>query len=397
MASFLDLQISTGTGWLSAWPAPIWPFASYYGIWLGWEGMVLLVAVVAIPILHFRKMRPTRVQNLIVYLLWFSLWHISCTHPEAVEEVAAARQGTDPRYVKPYLPVTAARVPKTPPPPTPQGLPIPAFAQQTGIVAFGTKIRLSVSNLPIGAFIEYSHNNGKTWLPGDQAPVLGTGPILARTRINELASEPAQAAFTPYYQRMMVIGNSIMIHPPLPAKGWFNNNGMAASAPENDFVHLLTARLVQQYPQAGVRLVQGVNFEQRFGQPGYSINEFNEPLTQFKPDLIIVRLGENVDETEVLGPRNFEAQLRQLLDRLATYSGQPARIVCTTSVWKRTQTDIVIRRVAAEKGITLVDLSSMVGKDEFLAFNQFADPAVGAHPNDSGMRRIAELIWEKVL
>jgi hypothetical protein len=398
MASAFNFQISTGIGWLPAGGAPIWPLAGGSGIWLGWKGIILLLVGIAILILHIRRMRHIRVWNLIVCLLWFSLWQVSCTHPDAVEDIAAARQGTDPRYVKPYISPTTVRVPKTPPPPTPQGLPVPAFAQQTGIVAFGTKIRLSVSTLPPGAVIEYSHNNGKTWVPGDQAPVLGTGPIMARTRINDLSSEASQAAFTPYYQRMMVIGNSIMAHPPLPAKGWFNNNGMAASSPENDFVHLLAARLAQQYPnlQVGLRLVQGVNFEQKFGQSGYSPDEFNEHLAQFKPDLIIVRLGENVDETEVLGPRNFEAHYRQLLERLATYNGQPVKIVCTTSVWKRTQTDIVIRRVAAEKSITLVDLSSMVGKDEYLSFNRFADAAVGAHPNDLAMRRIAELIWEKL-
>ena len=142
--------------------------------------------------------------------------------------------------------------------------------------------------------------------------------------------------------------------------------------------------------------MQGVSFEQKFGQAGYGIDEFNEPLQQFKPDLIIVRLGENVDESEILGPRNFEAQFRLLLDRLATYSGQPAKIVCTTSVWKRIQTDTIIRRVALAKGVTLIDLSTMVGKDQYFAFNQFLDPAVGAHPNDSGMRRIADLIWDKV-
>lgn len=340
----------------------------------------------------------TRFWYAFVGLLWLTLAQSGCVQVEVVDQLAAARQGTDPDCNTPgCVPPATIRVLKgTPPPAAPQGLPIPTFSPQTGTVAFGTRIKLSVSTLPAGAVIEYSHDNGKTWIPGDQAPVLGTEPILSRTRINDLTSNTSQAAFTPYYQRMLVVGNSIMDHAPLPAKGWFNHNGMAASAPDKDFVHLLTARLAEQYPKVAVRLVSGGNFEREFGQSSYSLNEFNEPLREFKPDLIILRIGENVEETDVLGPRNFQTQYRLLLERLATYSGQPAKIICTTSVWRRPQTDSLIRRVATQKGIPLVELRDMVGQDQYIAIGQYADIGVAAHPNDAGMRRIADRIWAKL-
>ena len=347
--------------------------------------------------LHRYSIRLSWVRYTIICLLWLCMGPLSCVQIDAVEKDAAARLPANPPCDRPgCAPATALRVPKGTPPPTPQGLPVPSFSPQTGTVAFGTKIKMSVSALPIGAVIEYSYDNGKTWILGDQAPVLSTEPILSRTRINELTSNPSQASFKPYYQRMMVVGNSIMKHGPLPADGWFKNNGMAASAPEKDFVHILTAYLAQEYPQVTVRLSSSGDFERYFSRPEYTYDEFNEPLQTFKPDLIVVRLGENVDEGNVFSPIGFEPQFRRLLERFASYGGQPVKIICTTSVWRKPQADAIIRRVTAEKGITLVDLSSIVGQDQYYAFNEYANPSVGAHPNDAGMKRIADLIWAKL-
>ncbi|GAB3984446.1 SGNH/GDSL hydrolase family protein [Spirosoma terrae] len=246
-----------------------------------------------------------------------------------------------------------------------------------------------------GAFFEYSYDNGKSWTAGSQVPIITKNAILARTRINDLVSEPASANYSFFFQRILIIGNSIMSHIPSPGIGWYNNNGMAASAPEKDFVHLLTGYLQTLYPQATVQLQAGGNFERKFGAPDYSIDEFNATLQTFKPDLIVVRLGENVDEGDVFS-RNLELQFRNLLDRLATYSGQPAKIICTTSVWNRPQTDKIIRKVTLEKGHTLVDLSDMVPQSRFFAYNDYSDPGVASHPNDVGMQRIADMIWQQV-
>ena len=400
MKSVIEYLSNRATDWLPIHALEQWVVSTYPDPWTGFYGLILLVLLAYI----IRKMRrPDRMihrqlRYAIASLLLVGFWPLGCGPVETIDDVASARQAAGSGCDKPdCLPLAPTRLPKgIPAPPTPQGLPVPTFSPQSGTFAYGTGISLAVTTLPVGAIIEYSYDDGKTWIPGDKAPVLGVKPILSRTRINDLTSAPSQATFAPFYKRMMVIGNSIMTHGPLPAQGWFNNNGMAASAPEKDFVHLLTARLAQQYPQVTVRLVSGGEFERQFGKPEYSIDEFNEALQQFKPDLIIVRVGENVDEGDVLSPRNFEAQYRKLLERLATYSGQPVKIVCTTSVWKRTQTDIVIRRVATEKGLALVDMSTMVGQDQFFAFNQYKDAAIGAHPNDNGMQRIAELIWAKL-
>lgn len=388
------------TNWLSAHSVDHWLLAGHAGGWAGFGFLPLLIVLpwLAKPIMGYWGIDPSRVRNAVTGLLWLGLGQWSCVQLDSVEKVTAARRTADSNCDQPgCVPFAAIRVPKgTPPPAVPQGLPVPTFSPQTGSVAFGTKVNLSVSSLPTGAFIEYSYDDGKTWIPGDQVAVLGTSPILSRTRINDLTSNPSQATFKPFYRRMMVVGNSIMDHGPLPAQGWFKNNGMAASAPDKDFVHVLTAYLAQQYPPVAVHLVSGGNFERHFSQPEYSFDEFNEPLQQFKPDLIVVRLGENVDEGNVLSPIGFEAQFRRLLERFATYGGQPVRIVCTTSVWKRPQADAIIRRVAGEKGLPLVDLISMVGQDQYFAIGEYTNASVAAHPNDAGMKRIADLIWARL-
>jgi hypothetical protein len=258
-----------------------------------------------------------------------------------------------------------------------------------------TEVRLTADTLPPGAVIDYSLDNGQNWITGQQFTLTSGGTILTRIRAGNKLSVSRPASFSIYFKRMMVIGNSIMNHVPVPELGWFNNNGMAASAPEKDFFHLLTARLRTLYPAIETRQQASGNLERYYGMSTYSLDEFNDPVQQFRPDLILVRMGENVDDGQVPG-RNFEGNFRLFLERLASLSGsQPVKIVCTTSVWSNPNADAVIRKIAGEKGYTLVDLSCMVGQGQYFA-SQYANSGVAAHPNDTGMQRISDLIWDKI-
>ncbi|WP_317171742.1 GDSL-type esterase/lipase family protein [Spirosoma validum] len=274
-------------------------------------------------------------------------------------------------------------------------VPPPNFSPNGGIFYMSTEVKLTADSLPPQAVIEYSTNDGETWQTGTQMVLSTGGTILSRIRAGTKLSHTRSASFALYFKRMLIIGNSIMYHPPSEQLGWFNSNGMAASAPERDFVHLLTARLKTLYPalETSLQLYPGLNFEGKFGTPGYTLDEFNQPLTDFKPDLIIVRIGENIDDTQAAS-RNLESNFRQLLDRLASYN-QPVRIVCTTSVWYKPNFDAIVRKVTAEKGHTLVDLSSILGQAQCFA-SQYQNPGVAAHPNDLGMFYIADKIWQKI-
>ncbi|WP_420147475.1 SGNH/GDSL hydrolase family protein, partial [Spirosoma sp.] len=269
----------------------------------------------------------------------------------------------------------------------------PRFSPDGGSFYMSTNVKLTADSLPPQALIEYSADNGETWQTGSQFTLTKGGKILTRIRAGTRLSRNREATFSIYFKRMLIIGNSIMSHGPAPELGWYNHNGMAASAPEKDFVHLLTGYFQQIYPAMTMRLQAGTGLEQKFGTPNYSVDEFNRAMQEFKPDLIIVRLGENVDDGQVLN-RNFELHFRQLLDRLVSYD-QSVRIICTTSVWYKPNFDAVVRKVTPERGCTLVDLGSMVGQAQCFA-SQYANPGVAAHPNDTGMRYIADMIWRKI-
>jgi hypothetical protein len=271
----------------------------------------------------------------------------------------------------------------------------PVFSPNGGNFYFSTVVKLAADSLPLGAIYEYSIDNGTNWQTGQQFTLTTGGRIVTRLRVGDKVSGSRAAVFSLFYKRLLVIGNSIMFHGPAPSLGWTNANGMAASAPEKDFVHLLTARLQTINPATTLQLQAGTGLEQNFGLPTYVMDEFDAPMQTVKPDLIVIRIGENVSDGEVQS-RKFESQFRQFIDRLIQLSnGQPVKIVTTTSVWEKPQTDAVIRKVIAEKGMTLVDLSCMVGQSQYFA-GQYANKGVAAHPGDAGMQRISDLIWDKI-
>jgi len=314
----------------------------------------------------------------------------------AVHTQAQTQSATNPACIQITVSSGDAAPAPTNPTPTDPGtstLPVPVFSQSSGAVAFGSAVNLTASGLPAGTVIEYSADNGTTWTAGTQLSITNKVDLLGRTRQDQQTSATTKASLTPYYQRMLVIGNSIMSHGPAPDLGWFNTNGMAASAPEKDFVHLLANQLKTLYSQSTYQIQSGGSFERDFGKSTYTSDEFNATLQQFKPDLIVLRIGENVDEENAIS-RNYEGELRQLLAKLASY-GQPVKLIATTSVWSRALADSIMRKVVSEKGYPLVELNSMINQSQYFA-SQFANPSVAVHPNDAGMQRITDLIWEKI-
>ncbi|MBO0948547.1 SGNH/GDSL hydrolase family protein [Fibrella forsythiae] len=269
-------------------------------------------------------------------------------------------------------------------------VPLPRFSSDNGNLPIGTLIRLLADSIPSQGTLEYSADGGAQWITASQFVLKNGGTYLARIRAGSRVSRSKSATFNLSYSNVVIMGNSIMLLGPDAAVGWPYNHGMAASAPDKDFVHLLTYQLQQRLPSVKVTLSGGYLFESSYWK--ITLNEYDHSFSE-KPDLTVVRIAENVDDNQV-STRNFEVYYRQLLTYIADHSATTHKIVCTTSFWDQPHVDAVIRKVAAEKGYPLACLCDLVNKPEYRA-SQFSDPGVAAHPNDKGMAEIARLIWEK--
>lgn len=188
---------------------------------------------------------------------------------------------------------------------------------------------------------------------------------------------------------VLFIGNSITRHGPKSDIGWENDWGMAASKLENDYVHV-TVRLL----------------EERFGKINYCIancgewelNYFqDERLAQwegarnFKADIVIIRLGENIwnsiDKFEEYPLAPHYAKM------IEYFSSNPqAKVIVTGMFWEGEKIESVIEKVALEKGYTFVRLRDLSASKENMAIGLFWHQGVAMHPSDEGMRQIAERI-----
>ena len=192
--------------------------------------------------------------------------------------------------------------------------------------------------------------------------------------------------------RVMFVGNSLTLHGIRPQIGWYHEWGMAASAKDKDYVHLLETNIKQMDPNATFCICQVAEWERCYKEGSAILSQY-EQARNFNADLIILRFIENVPEN------GYESDtfLREL-DALVNYLNGTgtAKLIITTGFWKHPG-DNDIRIYAKEKGISCIELGDLGEQDQMKAIGLFEHNGVANHPGDKGMTAIASRIMEAVL
>ncbi|QIF04065.1 SGNH/GDSL hydrolase family protein [Roseimicrobium sp. ORNL1] len=210
-------------------------------------------------------------------------------------------------------------------------------------------------------------------------------------------SAEAQAPASSQPQKVLILGNSITRHGPKADIGWTGNWGMAASAEEKDFVHLIEKALTERAGANAKPKVLAVNiaeFERNYAT--YDVAAKLKEATTFGADLIILAIGENVP---ALTTEDSKAQFKfSVLKLLAALKGDRSpRIIVRSPFWANPAKDETLKQVAQETGGVFVDISAL-GKDESnyaRSERPFKNEGVARHPGDKGMQAIADAIMSK--
>lgn len=192
--------------------------------------------------------------------------------------------------------------------------------------------------------------------------------------------------------RVLFLGNSITRHGPAPKIGWTGDWGMAASAVEKDYVHLVAAGLeALAGKKPSILFTNIADFERN--PATYDIAATLKEELDFKPTLVIVAIGENVAALKTDDDRaRFKTAFGRLLDAVKN-AGQPT-IVVRSCFWPDAAKDEILEQGCAGVGGFFVDLRAL-GKEESnyaRSERKFEHAGVAAHPGDKGMKAIADAI-----
>lgn len=191
-------------------------------------------------------------------------------------------------------------------------------------------------------------------------------------------------------KRILFVGNSITLHDRRPSIGWQLECGMAASAPENDYVHIIEKRVREKDADAAFCICQASGWERSYKTESPCAPY--EAARNFDADIIIMRIIENCTLSEYV-PEVFEAAYKEFAGYL-NKSGK-AKIIFTTGFWKHPG-DEIVQRVANELSSPCVYLGDLGQDDSMKAIGLFEHSGVAAHPGDKGMQYIADRIWKEI-
>ncbi len=197
-------------------------------------------------------------------------------------------------------------------------------------------------------------------------------------------------------EKVLFLGNSITLHGPLESIGWSGNWGMAASEASKDYVHLLTDRFTNATGSKPETLVKNIaDFER--GYVDYQIEDKLRDALDFRADVVVVAIGENVSSLDTEESRAaFQLAVTNLLKQLK--SGHHPRIFVRTTFW----TDEVKNRCLAEAceatDSVLVDLGKLDADEANFARSErtIEHAGVAGHPGDQGMQAIADILWKAI-
>ena len=223
------------------------------------------------------------------------------------------------------------------------------------------------------------------------AAALVLGTLIATVRADAPETAPATK-----FQKVLFLGNSITLHGPAPKIGWVGNWGMAASAPEKDFVHIVTRSLAKSSGAEPETMVKNIaTFERQHAN--YDLKTNLKEAFEFRADLVIVAIGENVPQLKSEESKaQFADSLGELLQGLKA-SSRPT-IVVRSCFWANQAKDQILKQACQDVDGIFVDIGPL-GKDESnyaRSERDFAHKGVAAHPGDNGMQAIADAILNAI-
>jgi lysophospholipase L1-like esterase len=187
------------------------------------------------------------------------------------------------------------------------------------------------------------------------------------------------------FNNVVILGNSITYASPNLPLGWYGDWGMAASAEEKDYVHVLKKSFQLRNPDVVVKVQNVQEFELDF--TGYNFDTQLKSLRDTHPDLVILRIGENLQANIDLNV--FEQRYKDLINYFKA-DNPKVIVVGVSNVFKGMADDIMARYPP------YVSLKTITQDPANMALGLFENYAVATHPGDTGMRNIASLIWLKV-
>jgi len=189
--------------------------------------------------------------------------------------------------------------------------------------------------------------------------------------------------------KVLFLGNSITKHGPKKDIDWSGNWGMAASAEANDYVHLVTKALTEKAGVAPEVMVKNIaDFERAYS--GYDIAAKLKDAIEFKADLIILAIGENVPGLKTAEDKTkLQASVTALLHALK--GERKPTILVRSCFWANAAKDEALQQACTSVDGIYVNISSL-SKDESnygRSERPYKHAGVANHPGDKGMAAIA--------
>ena len=196
--------------------------------------------------------------------------------------------------------------------------------------------------------------------------------------------------------KVLFLGNSITLHGPKPDIGWTGNWGMAASAAERDYAHLLVAQIAKTAGVAPQMMVKNIaDFER--GYETFDVAAGLKAEMDFGADVVVVAIGENVEEpVSDHAKAKFAVAFSRLLAGIA--GGGKATVFVRGSFWQSPAKDKIMRDASTVAGATFVEISAL-GRDPSNAASaerKIEHAGVAGHPGDKGMRAIADALFASI-
>lgn len=187
--------------------------------------------------------------------------------------------------------------------------------------------------------------------------------------------------------RVLILGNSILKHPPSPNLGWSGDWGMAATSPDRDFLHLYNKLLIEsnKYNDVSIDFKNISIWENDFN---YNIKQ-DLDISTYSYDLLIIRLGENVS--------NKDEYYLALDYVIKLFKNEKTKVIITGIIWEDDKKENIHQQLAIDNQYKFISFASFRSQPENYSWGIYENSAVAAHPSDFGMENISNLLYNATL